>query len=66
MKVILRNTANNLYVLDAASWTSDPLQAYDYQRADRALEAARSSGMKDLELMISLNGVHFDISRQCS
>ena len=63
MKVILRNTLNNLYVLDDCSWTNDPAKARDFQRADRALEAARCSGVKDLELMISLNGIHFDISR---
>ena len=66
MKVILRNMVNDLYVLDQSSWTNDPLKAHDYERADRALEAARSSGLKDLELMISLNGIHFDISRPLS
>jgi hypothetical protein len=66
MKVILRNMSNNLYVLDHSSWTKDQTKAYDFERADRALEAARSSGLKDLELMISLNGVHFDISRPLS
>ncbi len=63
MKVILRNTVNNLYVLDHNHWTRDQAQAHDFQRADRALEAARTSGLTDLEVMISLNGIHFDISR---
>lgn len=66
MKVILRDTTNNLYVLDHCSWTNDPTKARDFERADRALEAARNSGLKGLELMISLNGIHFDISRPLS
>ena len=66
MKVILRHMVKNLYVLDDCSWTNDPAQARDFQRADRALEAARNSGVKELELMISLNGIHFDISRPLS
>jgi hypothetical protein len=64
MKVILRNTANDLYVLDQDLWTNDQNKARDFGRADRALEAARQSGLKDLEVMISLNGIHFDISRE--
>ena len=63
MKVILRNNLNNLYVLDGQQWTNDPHKAHDFGRADYALEAARLSGIKEMELLISLNGVHFDISR---
>jgi hypothetical protein len=63
MKVILRNTVNNLYVVDHAHWTHEQAKAHDFERADRALEAARSFGLQNLELMISLNGIHFDISK---
>ena len=63
MKVILRNTANNLYVQDQNLWTNDPWKALDFERADRALEAARRSGLKELELMVSLNGVNFEVRK---
>jgi hypothetical protein len=66
MKVILRNTINDLYVLDENRWTHDPGKARDFQRADAALQAARESGLlNDLELMVSLNGIHFDIRQPC-
>ena len=65
MKVILRNTSNNLYVVDRNLWTKDLAKAHDFGRADHALEAARQSGLDNLELMVSLNGIHFDIREPC-
>ena len=63
MKVILRNMVNNLYLVDQEHWTKDPFKALDFGRADRAIEVARQSGLANMELLMSVNDVNFEICR---
>ena len=60
MKVILRNTATDLYVLGPKMWTNDPNRAMDFGYAGRAMKLAEEAGFKemlnDMEVILSING----------
>jgi len=60
MKVILRNTATDLYVLGPKMWTNDPNRAMDFGYTGRAMKLAEETGLKeivqDMELILSFSG----------
>ncbi len=61
MKVIVRDTTTNRYLVAPNVWTSDLTKAVDFGRAERAMELARETGLKDLEMMVSFGGSNFDL-----
>ena len=61
MKIALRNTVTDMYLLGPDMWTNEPAKALHFERADRAVEHARTVGLKDLELAVSFSGGIFDL-----
>jgi hypothetical protein len=58
MKVILRNVSTDLYFVGPNMWTNDPERALDCGVADRAVRIAREAKLKDMEMIVSFNGIH--------
>ena len=60
MKVILRNTATDLYVLGPRMWTNDISRAMDFGYTGRAMKLAEETGLKeivqDMEVILSISG----------
>ncbi len=60
MKVILRNTATDLYVLGPNMWTNDPNRAMDFGYTGRAMKLAEEADLKDMvndmEMILSFSG----------
>jgi len=60
MRVILRNTATDLYVLGPKMWTNDPNRAMDFGYTGRAIKLAEEAGLKemvnDMEVILSISG----------
>ena len=61
MKVILRNTATDLYVMGPKMWTNDPNHAMDFGYTGRAMKLAAESGLneiaQDMEIILSFSGL---------
>ena len=59
MKVILHNTATDLYVLGPKMWTNDPNRATDFGYTGRAMKLAQEPELKeiasDMEMILSFN-----------
>ena len=62
MKVILHNTATDLYVMGPKMWTNDPNRAMDFGYAGRAVKLVEEVGIKemvnDMELILSVSGLN--------
>ena len=61
MKVILRDSSTDLYLVGPNMWTNDRAKALEFERVEHALEQARHAGAKDLELVVSFNHVPGDV-----
>ena len=60
MKVILHNTATDLYVLGPKMWTNDPNRALDFGYTGRAVKLAEEAELKEIahemEMILSISG----------
>ena len=52
MKVILRDSSTDLYLVGPNMWTNDRAKALEFERVEHALEQARRAGVKDLEFRL--------------
>jgi hypothetical protein len=52
MRTVLRNIPTRLYVQSSVNWTSKPAEALDFESMGRAIEFARESGLRGMELVL--------------
>ena len=57
MKVTLRNLIKDLHFVGPNMWTNDRENAFDFEHMEPAVEMAASTGLQDMELVLSFSNV---------
>jgi hypothetical protein len=52
MKILLQHTRTQLYVRSLGNWTANPLEAYDFQHSQRAIDFARQHGLSAVQIAV--------------
>jgi hypothetical protein len=61
MRVFLRNTRTGLLYAGPESWTDQQAEALDFERADRAIDAAASARLNSMEVLMAFDEPSFEI-----
>ena len=60
MKILLQHVRTQLYVRSLGNWTASPLEAYDFQHSQRAIDFARDHGLTAVQIAVKFIDVQFD------
>jgi hypothetical protein len=60
MKILLQHTRTKLYVRSLGNWTANPLEAFDFQHSQRAIDFAREHGLTTVQIAVKFIDSEFD------
>lgn len=60
MKILLQHVRTQLYVRSLGNWTANPLEAYDFQHSQRAIDFARDHGLTAVQIAVKFIDAQFD------
>jgi hypothetical protein len=60
MKILLQHVRTQLFVRSLGNWTSNPLEAYDFQHSQRAIDFARDHGLTAVQIAVKFVDAQFD------
>lgn len=60
MKILLQHVRTQLYVRSLGNWTASPLEAYDFQHSQRAIDFARDHGLTAVQIAVKFVDAQFD------
>ena len=60
MKILLQHVRTQLYVRSLGNWTANPLEAYDFQHSQRAIDFARDHGLTAVQIAVKFVDAQFD------
>ena len=56
MRILLQHVRTQLYFQRLGSWTSNPLEAFDFRHPQSAIDFARTHALPGVQLAIKVNG----------
>lgn len=60
MKILLQHARTQLYVRSLGNWTANPLEAYDFQHSQRAINFAREHALSGVQIAVRFTDSQFD------
>jgi hypothetical protein len=60
MKILLQHARTQLYVRSLGNWTANPLEAYDFQHSQRAMDFARDHGLTAVQIAVKFVDPQYD------
>jgi hypothetical protein len=60
MKILLQHVRTQLYVRSLGNWTPNPLDAYDFQHSQLAIDFARDHGLTAVQIAVKFVDAQFD------
>jgi hypothetical protein len=60
MKILLQHVRTKLYVRSLGNWTPNPVEAYDFQHSQRAIDFARDHGLNSVQIAVKFIDAQFD------
>jgi len=60
MKILLQHVRTKLYVRGLGNWTPHPVEAYDFQHSQRAIDFARAHGLSSVQIAVKFIDAQFD------
>lgn len=60
MKILLQHVRTQLYVRSLGNWTANPLEAYDFQHSQRAINFAREHTLNGVQIAVRFTDSQFD------
>ena len=60
MKILLQHARTQLYVRSLGNWTANPLEAYDFQHSQRAIDFARDHGLTAVQIAVKFIDAQYD------
>jgi aryl-alcohol dehydrogenase-like predicted oxidoreductase len=60
MKILLQHVRTQLFVRSLGNWTANPLEAYDFQHSQRAIDFARDHGLTAVQIAVKFVDAQFD------
>jgi hypothetical protein len=62
MKVLLQHARTQLYLRSLGNWTANPIEGYDFQHSQRAINFAREHDISGVQIAVRfLDGQHDDV-----
>jgi len=60
MKILLQHARTQLYLRSLGNWTANPLEGYDFQHSQRAIDFAREHGINGVQIAVKFLDSHYD------
>jgi hypothetical protein len=60
MKILLQHARTQLYLRSLGNWTANPLEGFDFQHSQRAIDFAREHGISGVQIAVKFNESEFD------
>jgi len=60
MKILLQHVRTQLFVRTLGNWTANPLEAYDFQHSQRAIDFAHDHGLTAVQIAVKFIDPQFD------
>lgn len=60
MKILLQHARTQLYLRSLGNWTASPLEGYDFQHSQRAIDFAREHGIGGVQIAVKFLDSQFD------
>ncbi|MFO1512759.1 MAG: hypothetical protein U1F83_07580 [Verrucomicrobiota bacterium] len=60
MKILLQHTRTQLYLRSLGNWTANPLEGYDFQHSQRAIDFAHEHGIGGVQIAVKFLDSQYD------
>ena len=60
MRILLQHVRTQLYLRSLGNWTANPLDGYDFQHSQRAVDFAREHGIGGVQIAVKFLDRQFD------
>ena len=60
MKILLQHVRTQLYLRSLGNWTANPLEGYDFQHSQRAIDFAREHGIGGVQIAVKFLDTQYD------
>lgn len=60
MRILLQHARTQLYLRSLGNWTANPLEAYDFQHSQRAINFAREHALSGVQIAVRFSDSQFD------
>lgn len=60
MRILLQHVRTQLYLRSLGNWTANPLEGYDFQHSQRAVDFAREHGIGGVQIAVKFLDGQFD------
>ncbi|MBE0545345.1 MAG: hypothetical protein IH623_28735 [Verrucomicrobia bacterium] len=60
MRILLQHARTQLYLRSLGNWTANPLEAYDFQHSQRAINFAREHALSGVQIAVRFTDSQFD------
>lgn len=60
MKILLQHARTQLYLRSLGNWTANPLEGYDFQHSQRAIDFAHEHGISGVQIAVKFLDSQYD------
>jgi hypothetical protein len=60
MRILLQHVRTQLYLRSLGNWTLNPLEAFDFQHSQRAIDFARENGLTGVQIVVKFSDSQYD------
>lgn len=60
MKILLQHIRTQLYLRSLGNWTANPLEGYDFQHSQRAIDFAREHALSGIQIAVKFTESQYD------
>lgn len=60
MKILLQHMRTQLYLRSLGNWTANPLEAFDFQHSQRAIDFAREHALNGVQIAVKFIDSQYD------
>ena len=60
MKILLQHMRTQLYLRSLGNWTANPLEAFDFQHSQRAIDFAREHALHGIQIAVKFLDSQYD------
>ena len=60
MRILLQHVRTQLYLRSLGNWTANPLEGYDFQHSQRAVDFSREHGIGGVQIAVKFLDGQFD------
>ena len=60
VRILLQHARTQLYLRSLGNWTVNPVEAFDFQRSERAIDFARNNNVSGVQIVVKSSNSQLD------